>query len=97
MTEFGSYAGDIFQQETCPACGCDGLLSADKWAEDEGEIDEDSGIEHVTVHYTSLAFRCGVCDLRLNGHDELSRAGIELEFEGEEEREIEYDDPYLNE
>jgi hypothetical protein len=97
MTEFGSYVGDIFQQETCPACGCDGLLSADKWAEDEGEIDEESGLEHVTVHYTSLAFRCGVCQLKLSGHDELSRAHIELEFEGEEEREIEYEDPYLNE
>jgi hypothetical protein len=33
----------------------------------------------------------------LNGQDELSREGIELEFENVEEREVEYEDPYLNE
>lgn len=95
--EFGPYVGDKLQAENCPACGCSGMLSAENVGEDDGEILEDSFIMLVTIDYMALAFRCGVCNLKLTGQDELRLAGIELEFQVEEEREVEYDDPYLNE
>jgi hypothetical protein len=95
--QFGSYLGDSTHHEKCPACGCDGLVSAEAWDEEEGALLEDSLIQIVIVHYRALAFRCGVCQLKLTGRDELELAGMETEFDGEEEREVEYEDPYLNE
>jgi hypothetical protein len=50
----------------------------------------------VRVHFAPLAFRCGVCNLKLDGHEELVLVGMGDEFDVEEEREVEYDDPYLN-
>ena len=97
LIDFGTHDGDILISETCPACDSDGMLSADHWAEDEGEVDWESGTETVMVHYTSLAFRCGVCKLRLDGQEELEHAGLETEFDQEEQREAEYEEPYQNE
>ena len=95
--DFGKHAGDTLMSETCPACQCDGLLSADRWTEEEGQIDWEAGIEIVKVHYTTLAYRCGVCKIRFDGQEELSHSHLTLEFDGEEEREVEYEEPYLNE
>jgi hypothetical protein len=43
--------------------------------------------------------RVSVCRLQAQttGYEELAHAGIQVEFEMEEEREVEYEDPYLNE
>lgn len=97
-TDFGLYAADLLVQEECPACRCDGLLSADNMGEEhEGEVDWESGLFTVTVHYASLAFRCAVCKLKLDGQEEMEHAQLTLEFDEEEQREAEYDDPYMDE
>ena len=95
--DFGPHSGDGLTSETCPACSCDGLQSGEYSGEiEESIIDEETAVEYVTVHYSGLAFRCGVCRLKLDGQEELRLAELPLEFDVEEEREIEYEDPYLN-
>ena len=99
--EFGELAGDYISVEVCPACGSRGRQSAEKMAEeepDDEDFDWENGVVRLTVHYAPLAFRCGVCDLRLDGQEELGFVNLADEFEAEEEHEIEYDDDlYQNE
>jgi hypothetical protein len=49
------------------------------------------------VQYAPSAFRCGVCKMKLDGHEELAYLKMGDEFELEEQHEIEFDEPYLNE
>jgi len=43
---------------------------------DEDDFDWEGGVVRLTVHYAPLAFRCGVCDLRLDGQEELGFVGL---------------------
>jgi hypothetical protein len=98
--DFGHFAADTLVQESCPVCLSDGRLSAQQLHEDEPDansVDWESGVMTVNVHFAPIAFRCAVCGLRLDGHEELALLGIGDEFDLEEQREVEYEDPYLNE
>jgi hypothetical protein len=98
--DFGHLVGDTLVQESCPVCGSDGRVSAERLHEEEPDadsVDWESGVMTVTVHLAPIAFRCAVCGLKLDGHEELALLGIAEEFEMEEQREVEYEDPYLNE
>lgn len=100
ITSFGHLTGDNISLEFCPVCASTGRLSAEKVGEDDPDPDAydwESGTVIVTVHYVPLAFRCGVCDLALDGQDELSVVGKADEFEAEEEQEVEVEDGYQNE
>jgi hypothetical protein len=97
---FGHLVGDKIFPQTCPACGCDGKVSAEKVGESEPDwegADLGSGVVLVKVSYAPLAFRCGVCILKLDGQDQLVHADLAAQFEIEEEQEIDFDEPYLNE
>ncbi|MEQ8572032.1 MAG: hypothetical protein RMA76_44330 [Deltaproteobacteria bacterium] len=83
----------------CPACGCLGWLFGTELDVAPGDLDYDGGMPfmYATVTYGSEAFLCGACGLRLDGQEELRIGEVAEEFEREEERDVEYDDPYQDE
>ena len=96
-TEFGRLDGDYSESHECPACGCDGVRTAEHaWEQEAGEVDWESGILAVTAYYSPLAFRCAVCNFVLEGNEELAVADMGEDIEVEEEREIEYEPEYGN-
>lgn len=82
----------------CPACGCRGILGGEKDYEELTDNQEEMlpGYEEVETTYTPVAFLCPYCDLRLDGTDELSVAGMDDEVTEVEEREISYEPDYGN-
>ena len=80
-------AGNTTEPELCPACGCTGLLMAERWSASRLRFVDDlsHGVRLMMVTYLCFAFRCGVCGLRLSDDDELEHAGLRREFEREED------------
>ena len=97
-TEFGRLGGDYAESQECPSCGCDGVRTAEHaWEQEADEVDWESGTVPVTAYYSPLAFRCAVCNLVLEGHEEVAAADMGDEIGVEEEREVEYESEYGNE
>lgn len=97
---FGLNTGDALYGYFCPACSCLGALSGEFWNE-ETILTEDDDSEYslrtvVLITYTTLAFRCRVCGLRLDGQEEIKFAGVDEEFSEESEREPDYEPDYGN-
>ena len=97
ITAFGRLDGDYSESHECPGCGCDGVRTAEHvWEQEAGDVDWESGIVPVAAYYSPLAFRCAVCNLVLEGNEELAVADIGEDIEVEEEREVEYEPEYGN-
>jgi hypothetical protein len=58
--------------------------------------DEYGAWEQVDVRYSAEQFHCPVCDLFLDGSDEIDYADLETEHSETEEREMEYEPDYGN-
>lgn len=81
--------------ETCPACGCAGLLAGtfeDEVDAPPGAYSEDDPpwARWVLRFHSSDSFRCTGCQLHLDGLGELQAGGVPVEFEKQEAKE--YDD-----
>ena len=77
---------------------CGVALGGKEWfSESTGDYSEDEPwMELVEVTYTTLAFQCPQCGLRLNGREELDAAGFPDEFVDIETREMEVEPDYGN-
>lgn len=87
--------GEHSVSETCPACGCAGLLTGT--FEDEVDAPDDAYSEDdppwvrwVLRYHSSDSFRCTGCQLQLDGIAELEAASVPTEFDKQEQKE--YDD-----
>jgi hypothetical protein len=90
---------DSHEKIECPACKCEGWLFGFQMEShhEEPQYDEDSGwVQYVGSTYSSEAFACPVCDLRLTGRTELDAASLPDEFETIEVAEPDYGDEYGN-
>jgi hypothetical protein len=100
MPLFGTSTGDTLTGYFCPSCACLGALSGELWNEETIQTEDNEFDQYlITVvlkTYTSLAFRCKVCGLKLDGLDEIKFAGIDEEFSEESEREPDYEPDYGN-
>ncbi|HYF79331.1 MAG TPA: hypothetical protein VD973_19565 [Symbiobacteriaceae bacterium] len=59
---------------TCPACGCDGLLSGTCQLEWDQFDEDDPG--DMSLRLNAKDFNCPFCNLHLDGVDELKAAGL---------------------
>lgn len=82
----------------CPACGGKAFLAGVQVDEDILDTygDEDGAWEQVETSYAAEQFRCPVCDLFLDGSDEVEYAGLDTEHSETEEREMQYEPEYGN-
>lgn len=82
----------------CPACGGKAYLAGMQVNEDVIDTygDEDGAWESVEVTYSAEQFHCPVCNLFLDGADEIEAADLDLEFVDISEREMEYEPDYGN-
>jgi len=82
----------------CPACGGKAFLAGMLVSEEitDTSHDESGAWEFVTRSYAGEEFHCPVCDLQMEGSDELEIAGISTDHETDEEREQEYEPDYGN-
>jgi hypothetical protein len=98
MPLFRNVDAEAFEAEKCPCCGCEGGVAGEKW---NGEITDandpdEPWLELVDSFYVTSAMRCKVCELRLDGRDELEIAGVTEEFIRTEVREPDYEPDYGN-
>jgi hypothetical protein len=82
----------------CPACHGKAFVAGIQVHEEVLNVDRmaEAGWELVERHYTGEQFRCTVCNLVLEGTDELEAAEIEAQFEDTHEREMVYEPDYGN-
>lgn len=97
-TLFQSSESESISPVTCPSCKSLAALGGTEWfSESTGDYSEDEPwMELVEVTYTTLAFQCPQCGLRLNGREELDAAGFPDEFVDIETREMEVEPDYGN-
>ena len=86
----------------CPACGGEAIMAGKQFHEEVvgnyNEVEEEeAGEELVEKTYFSERFFCPVCELRLNGQDEIGAAALETEHTETETRERRYEEEYNNE
>ncbi len=95
---FGRTQADVFQAHQCPVCKCEAAVSGERWNEEVSTIErsDEPWMELVETTYVTSGFRCTVCQLKLDGRDELDLAEIEKEFVVTEEREPDYEPDYGN-
>lgn len=97
---------DLEWEVGCPACTGKAFVAGIKVHEEIVEIEQgyepsehdvgSYGFEIVECQYSGEQFHCPVCDLALDGNDELEAAGIDTEFEDTQEREMSYEPEYGN-
>lgn len=94
---------DDVEEHDCPACQSKGwLLGYESSEEVDGphiEGDDDGGAyayEIVTTRYSVDGFRCGECNLSLDGRAELDVAGLPDDFVRTDTREPRYEEDYGN-
>lgn len=96
---------DLFRIQTesewnaeCPACGGKSFIAGMSVSEEvvDSTEDEDGAWEFVRKEWIAEEFRCPVCDLRLEGVDEIEAAELPIEYESTEERERQYEPDYGN-
>ena len=95
---FGRIVADVFCLHQCPVCKCEAAISGERWHEDHSVIEriDEPWMDYVETTYITSAFRCTVCQLRLDGREELDLAEFEKEFVLTEEREADYEPDYGN-
>jgi len=82
----------------CPACGGKAILAGVQVGEEVVDTftDEDGAWEQVETYYSAEEFRCPVCELFLDGSDEINYAGLDSEHSEIDERQMEYEPEYGN-
>jgi hypothetical protein len=95
---FGRSPADAFQAHQCPVCKCEAAVSGERWNEEISAVErpDEPWVELVETTYVTSGFRCTVCQLKLDGREEMDLAGIEKEFVLTEEREPDYEPDYGN-
>ena len=93
-----SFSVDYYERHDCPACGSSGVLGGTLWDE---EISDDQDpdapfVEYVQVTYVSDEYVCLVCNLHLQGSEEIHATMLPVEFYNTEEREREFEPDYGN-
>ena len=93
-----SYFVDNYQLHKCPACGAAGVLGGTKYDEEISEEQDpyEPFTEYVDVTYITDEFVCLVCDLHLQGTQEINASSLPDECFGTEEREREFEPDYGN-
>ncbi len=71
----------------CPSCNCMALLGGSFW--EEQDLSDEDGAYIIEVYSTEM-LHCRICNLKLNGRDELNAAKIPEDFDVE--KEYDYDD-----
>jgi hypothetical protein len=82
----------------CPACEGKAFLAGMMTSEEivDSSVDEDGALESVARYFAAEEFHCPVCDLQMQGSDEIEAAGVSTEHETEEQREQEFEPEYGN-
>jgi hypothetical protein len=82
----------------CPACGGKAYVAGMLTYEDilDTSNEPDGIMESVEKSFSAEEFHCPVCDLRLEGADELEAAGVNSEHTEVEDRQQEYEPDYGN-
>lgn len=82
----------------CPACSGRAFLAGVQIAEEviDTHFDEGNAWESVAKEYAAEQFHCPVCNLWLDGIDELEATGLDTSHEETEEREMQYEPEYGN-
>lgn len=82
----------------CPACGGKAYLAGMLTSEEivDSTYDADGAWEYVARYFTAEEFHCPVCDLQMEGSDEIEAAGLSTEHETEEQREQQFEPEYGN-
>jgi hypothetical protein len=81
----------------CPACQSKGFFGGDQTHEEITETGVGSDLwESVERDFRADEFHCPVCGLELIGQQQVSDAGLELDYTDTEERRIEYEPDYGN-
>ena len=106
---WNDYTWDGRDRCTCPACSSSGFLGGTLWNEEviqsdpglheygpDGEEFYEPPSEVVEKTFTTEAFACLVCDLRLHGTNEIIAAELREEFSNREAREREFEGDYGN-
>lgn len=93
-----TYILDTHVAHQCPACHGTGILGGSKFWENvsEEQDHDDPYTEYVDVGYSSEEFICPVCQLHLQGAQEILATEIVGEFTTVEEREREFEPDYGN-
>ena len=93
-----SYSVDNYQLHKCPACNGTGVLGSTKFDEEISEEQnlDDPFIEYVDITYVTDEFVCLVCDLHLQGTQEIHASSLPEECYVTEEREREFEPEYGN-
>ena len=95
---FGRSFADAFHAHECPVCKCEAAVRGERWNEEVStiELPDEPWMELVKTTYVTSGFRCTVCKLKIDGHDEMDSAGFEREFVVTEERQPDYEPDYGN-
>ena len=93
-----TYLLDTHIVHECPACHGFGVLGGSKFEEyvSEEQDPDDPYTEYVEVEYSSEEFLCPVCQLHLQGTQEIYATDLPGEFTETEEREREFEPDYGN-
>lgn len=85
-------------ETACPACGGKAFLAGVQVFEEvvDTTTDEEGAWESVETHYQAEEFHCPVCDLLLEGTDDIATAELPRDFSEVETREREYEPDYGN-
>lgn len=90
--------GDNEWATKCPACGGKAFLTGTQI--EEAVVDtygnEDGAWESVEKTFSAEQFHCPVCDLFLDGTEEIEAAGLDVYHSENDEREMEYEPGYGN-
>ena len=95
FTVFGDSEWDC----QCPSCTGKAFLAGVQIGEQVVDTygDEDGAWESVETQYTAEQFHCPVCNLFLDGTEEIEAAELEPAYAEVDEREMEYEQEYGNE
>lgn len=93
-----TYILDTHVAQKCPACHGMGILGGSRFEEhvSEDQDPEDPYTEYIEVEYSSEEFLCPVCQLHLQGTQEIYATDLPGEFTETEEREREFEPDYGN-
>ena len=90
--------GDREWEYECPACTGKAFMAGVLAEEEVVDIiaDEDGAWEAVEKFYLGEQFACPVCDLFLDGQEEIEMACLDMDYSEVDEREMEYEPDYGN-
>ena len=93
-----SYSVDNYELHECPACNGMGVMGGTQYDEEisEDQDPDDPFTEYVELTYATEEFVCFVCELHLQGAQEINATSLPDEFYDTEEREREFEPDYGN-